>query len=99
MGGRELSLQASLAAELERGLVEMRAQVPVEAEVLQLDVFSAHADQTGLLDWVAACESAPQHVYVTHGEAVPADTLRREIQDTLGHPASVPEYLETVELG
>lgn len=74
------------------------AQVPVAAEVLQLDIFSAHADQPGLLDWLGECRKAPRHVFVTHGEAVPADTLRREIQDVLGYAASVPEYRDTVEL-
>lgn len=74
------------------------ARVPVEAEVLQLDIFSAHADQKDLLAWLAACQSAPRGVFVTHGEPVPADTLRREIHDSLGYPARVPEYQETVEL-
>jgi metallo-beta-lactamase family protein len=74
------------------------AQVPVEAEVLQLDIFSAHADQGDLLSWLGASTTAPRRVFVTHGEAVPADTLRREIQDTLGYKAVVPEYRESVEL-
>jgi metallo-beta-lactamase family protein len=73
-------------------------QVPVEAEVLQLDIFSAHADQSGLLAWLGACERPPQRVLVTHGEPVPADTLRREIQNSLSLPALVPEYGETLEL-
>jgi metallo-beta-lactamase family protein len=72
--------------------------VPVRAEVLQLDIFSAHADQSGLLDWLRACESAPRHVFVTHGEALPADTLRHAIEESLLHSASVPAYRETVEL-
>ena len=74
------------------------AQVPVEAEVLQLDIFSAHADQAGLVDWLRACQTAPQRVFVTHGEAVPADALRREIQDSLAYSVHVPEYLESIEL-
>jgi metallo-beta-lactamase family protein len=73
-------------------------KVPIHAEVVQLDFFSAHADQTGLLAWVGAAEKPPQQVFVTHGEPVPADTLRHEIQDTLGFEAHVPEYRETVEL-
>jgi len=73
-------------------------QVPVEADVLQLDIFSAHADQQGLLAWLGACEAPPWRVFVTHGEAVAADTLRREIQDSLDYSALVPEYRETVEL-
>jgi metallo-beta-lactamase family protein len=73
-------------------------QIPIDAEVVQLDIFSAHADQKGLLGWLGECAKAPRRVFVTHGEPVPADTLRREIQDTLGYPACVPEYLESVEL-
>lgn len=73
-------------------------QVPVEAEVIQLDVFSAHADQAGLLDWLGAAAAAPRGVFVTHGEPVPADTLRHEIEERLGLPASVPEYRESVTL-
>lgn len=74
------------------------AMVPVEAEVVQLDIFSAHADQAGLLDWLRACERPPQRVFVTHGEPVPADTLRRLVADELGFSAHAPEYRETVEL-
>ncbi len=73
-------------------------QVPIEAEVVQLDIFSAHADQAGLLEWVGAAEKPPRRVFVTHGEPVAADVLRREIKDTLGFDASVPEYRDTVDL-
>jgi metallo-beta-lactamase family protein len=73
-------------------------QVAVEAEVMQLDGFSAHADQSGLLAWLRSCAKTPKLVYVTHGESVPADTLRREIRDSLDFPARAPEYLEVVEL-
>ncbi len=75
------------------------SQVSVDAEVLQLDIFSAHADQGDLLAWLGACPSAPQRVFVTHGETVPADALRHEIQESLGYAALVPEYRESVELG
>jgi len=74
------------------------AYVPVEAEVLELDVFSAHADQRGLLDWVGRCERPPRHVFVTHGEPAAADTLRRLIVDEVGFRASAPEYKEVAEL-
>jgi metallo-beta-lactamase family protein len=75
------------------------AQVPVRAEVIQLDIFSAHADQRGLVAWLGACERPPQRVFVNHGEPVHADALRRAIQDELGFPVEVPDYRETVELG
>jgi metallo-beta-lactamase family protein len=74
------------------------ALVPIEAEVIQLDVFSAHADQAGLLGWLRSCEEPPRRVFVTHGEAVAADTLRHSVQDELGFAAHVPEYRESIEL-
>jgi metallo-beta-lactamase family protein len=73
-------------------------RVPVAARVVQLDVFSAHADQGDLLGWLGRCESKPRRVFVTHGEPAASDALRREIGDTLGHPAWVPEFGESVEL-
>ena len=86
---------------LVRGAREVKihgAQVQVRAEVIQLDLFSAHADRAGLLAWLGACQRPPRQVFVTHGEAVPADALRRAIQDELGYPARVPEHLEHVDL-
>jgi len=72
--------------------------VPIRAEVVQLDSFSAHADQAGLLEWLGSCERKPRHVFVTHGEAVPADTLRRLVKDELGYRAHVPDYRESERL-
>jgi metallo-beta-lactamase family protein len=72
--------------------------VPVGAEVVQLDFFSAHADQSGLLDWLGACPRPPKRVFVTHGEPVASDTLRRVMGEKLGYEAYVPDYQETVRL-
>ena len=66
-------------------------RVPVRAHIEQLDMLSAHADQQGLLDWLARCETPPKQVYVTHGEPVAADTLRQLTEERLGFPASVPD--------
>ena len=72
--------------------------VPIGAEVVQLDIFSAHADQTDLLAWLGACERPPRRVFVNHGEAVPADTLRHLAKDRLGYDAHVPDYREELDL-
>jgi metallo-beta-lactamase family protein len=72
--------------------------VPIEAEVIQLDAFSAHADHAGLIAWLRDVEKPPRRVFVTHGEAVAADTLRRSVQNELGFAANAPEYRESIEL-
>lgn len=72
--------------------------VPVRAEVVQLDLLSAHADSAQLLDWLARLRRPPRQVFVVHGEAEAADTLRRSIGERFDWPARVPEYREAVEL-
>lgn len=74
-------------------------RVPVRAQIRQLDMFSAHADQTGLLAWLAECRRPPKQVFVTHGEPVAADTLRQLTEERLGFPAWAPELGESIELG
>jgi metallo-beta-lactamase family protein len=77
--------------------IRMHGQwVPVRAEVANITGLSAHADRNDLLAWLGASPKPPRHVYVTHGEPEAADALRQAIQEKLGWPSSVPEYLETV---
>jgi metallo-beta-lactamase family protein len=73
-------------------------QIPVRAEVTQLDSLSAHADRNELLAWIGALPSAPQRVFVTHGEPVAADSLRQAIDERHRWTCSVPEYRDSVEL-
>ncbi len=65
--------------------------VEVNAEVVQLQSASAHADANQLLAWLRTMPRAPDQVYVVHGEAGPADTLRGRIKHELGWRALVPE--------
>ena len=73
-------------------------QVPIRAEVAQLDSMSAHADRDELLAWIGALPGAPQRVFVTHGEPVAADALRQAIEERHRWPCSVPEYRDAIEL-
>ncbi|GAA1783003.1 MBL fold metallo-hydrolase RNA specificity domain-containing protein [Agromyces lapidis] len=72
--------------------------VPIRAEVVDLDSMSAHADADGLIRWMGAVTEHPRQVYVTHGEAAAADALRARIKRELGWRARVPEHLEQVAL-
>ena len=73
--------------------------VPIRAEVVNLDSLSAHADANELLQWMRTAAPVPEIVYVTHGEAAAADTLRARIIHELGWRARVPEHLESVPIG
>lgn len=72
--------------------------VAVRAEVKQLDVFSAHADQGELLKWLGACARPPREVFITHGEPVSSDALRLRVKDELGYQARAVEHGEQVVL-
>lgn len=72
--------------------------VAINAEVVQLQAGSSHADADELIAWLRAAPAAPRQVFVTHGEPGASDTLRRRIEHELGWAARVPEHLETVEL-
>ena len=78
------------------GLVRIHAQdVAVNAEVVQLQSSSAHADASQLLDWLKHMKHAPDQVYVVHGEAEASDALRQRIERELKWRAVVPEHGST----
>ena len=72
--------------------------VPVRAEVVSLDMLSAHADQRELLRWLSGFKSAPKECFVVHGEAESADRFRLKIAEQFGWKVRVPEHLERVQL-
>ena len=69
--------------------------VEVQAEIVQLESASAHADATQLLDWLQSSPSRPDPVYVVHGDLEAADTLRARIERELHWRAMVPEHGST----
>lgn len=69
--------------------------VMVNAEIVQLQSASAHADQHQILNWLRHMPKAPDQVYVVHGDLPAADALRCGIQRDLGWRAMVPEHGST----
>ncbi len=72
--------------------------IPVRAQVVGLSEFSAHADSDELIDWLSAAPSAPETVYVVHGEDHARAELARRIQDELDWTAVTPSHFERVRL-
>ena len=66
--------------------------VPVRAEVAQIESASAHADGNQLLSWLHKMPSAPDQVYVVHGEREASDALRARIAHEFQWRAVVPEH-------
>lgn len=66
-------------------------EVAVRAEVVQIESASAHADGHQLLSWLHRMPSAPDQVYVVHGEREASDMLRERIEHEIKWRAQVPE--------
>ncbi|MFA5591270.1 MAG: MBL fold metallo-hydrolase [Lysobacteraceae bacterium] len=64
--------------------------VPVNADVAELPMLSAHADCDELMRWLGGFRERPRKVLIVHGEADASDALRVRIQRELGWDASVP---------
>ncbi|MCW3782878.1 MBL fold metallo-hydrolase RNA specificity domain-containing protein [Defluviimonas salinarum] len=88
---------AALAAGADR-LRMFGRDFPINAEVIQLEAFSGHADAEELLAWMQAAPNAPRMTYLTHGEPDASDRLRWRVEHELGWPARAPEHLETIRL-
>ncbi|HAM25358.1 MAG TPA: MBL fold metallo-hydrolase [Microbacteriaceae bacterium] len=82
----------------ERSLRIFGRDVPITAEVIQMESLSAHADSDELIEWMRAADRAPAMTYITHGEPDAANDLRIRLKRSLGWEARVPEFLETVDL-
>lgn len=74
------------------------SDVPVNAEIIQVDGYSSHADSSQLLDYVEAVGSKLKHVFVCMGEPKSSFFLSQRIKDYLGVGASVPDEGDLVEI-
>lgn len=72
--------------------------VHVNAEVVQLDTLSAHADYEETLAWLSGFRGGIRHIFLNHGEPAAADGLRRRIAERFGWPCHVVESMETARL-
>lgn len=72
--------------------------VQINAEVVELNNTSAHADYEEMLDWLKKIQSPPRKVFITHGENEAAHALKNSIEETFGWNCVVPKYLQEEEL-
>jgi metallo-beta-lactamase family protein len=82
---------------LVRGEREIRIfgeTISVNAEVVQLNNLSAHADQGEILAWLKGFQSPPRKVFITHGELEAALALKESIESIFSWQCIVPSYLQ-----
>src|SRR5207245_967528 len=72
--------------------------VPVNAEIIEMGQFSAHAGKSELLRWLTGLPSPPKQTYLTHGEPAAAQALQAAIQEQFRWKVAVARYLDTVNV-
>lgn len=77
----------------------MGKYVRVRAQIVNLPMFSVHADASELVKWVGDASPAPDTVYVVHGEPEASAALAKAITTSLDLIAVVPAYGERVRVG
>lgn len=69
---------------------------PVKAEIYNMDSLSAHGDYTEILEWLVQGSLQPEKVYLTHGEMVASDVMRKRIAERFGWEVEVAELFDEV---
>jgi len=71
---------------------------PVNAQVVRIHGFSAHADRQELLQWLGALKNRPRHVFVVHGEPQSANSLADHLRQLNGWQVTVPGYQQQITI-
>jgi metallo-beta-lactamase family protein len=71
---------------------------PTRARIEQIHGLSGHADRPALLSWMSEIKSRVRSVFVTHGEESASLSFAETIRTQFGWQASVPQYMDEVEL-
>ena len=92
----------TLGESLQNGARQVRVEgqtVEVHCQVRSIAGFSAHADESQLLDWLRnfATGRAPNRVFLVHGDPDAQAAIEPKIE-ALGLPTYVPRWREAVEL-
>ena len=70
----------------------------VKANIYNINALSAHADQEELLNWLSEIKGQAKKVFLIHGEAQAADSLRVKIKDIYGWEVEIPELYSSYDL-
>lgn len=93
--------KGSLGRRLLEGVKEVKIHgetVPVNARIISIEGYSAHADQEGLVKWASPMRYSLRKIFIVQGEDDAAMALATALKDKLTVDAVVPEYGQEFEL-
>jgi len=74
-------------------------EVPVRAEIVKIDQLSAHAGRSELLRWLSGITVPPRQTFLVHGEPNALESFHGAVTSKFNWPVTVPEYLQSFDLG
>lgn len=86
-------------ADLVKGAKSLKVHghyIPISAKVKQLDIFSAHAGQDELINWLASAEKESDTVFLIHGDPEESDCLRRKLTEKFSSKIYVAEHMQSI---
>jgi metallo-beta-lactamase family protein len=81
-----------------KSLMMFGEEVPVRASIHTMGGFSAHADQSGLLDWYEVMAPSRPRTIITHGEDRARKAFSEQIQQRFGVKTECPTLDDVVEI-
>jgi metallo-beta-lactamase family protein len=93
--------QGSMGRRLLEGVKRVRImgeQIRVNAEIHNLDGFSAHADKQQLLDWLSGFKNKPTAMFIIHGEQDMSVPFAKTIKEQFGVSAYVPQFGDSIAI-
>ncbi|NLG87091.1 MAG: MBL fold metallo-hydrolase [Firmicutes bacterium] len=93
--------EGTLGRRLQEGAKRVRIfgeEVAVKAKIHNLSAYSAHADQTALVNWVQSFRAIPKQVFLVHGEPDASLTLAQLLKKKLGLMVIIPTLGERVSI-
>ncbi|MDD3364181.1 MAG: MBL fold metallo-hydrolase [Syntrophomonas sp.] len=73
-------------------------KVAVKANIQNIDAYSAHADQNGLMSWLKNFNKGLKTLFLVHGEEKSQQVLADLIRKELGLHVVIPNLLDEIEL-
>lgn len=73
-------------------------KISVKATIRSLDAFSAHADRTGLINWIKGMKKKPKTIFLVHGEEDVSLGFARELEDDYGYNVEVPSIGDVMQI-
>ena len=76
----------------------MGESIAVKATIHTISGFSAHAGQSGLVEWAGAMEKSRPKVILTHGENRQRAALSAKLKGAFGMDCAMPEWGDVIEV-